>query len=86
MSAKTTKALKFEEALKKLEDIVAGLESDELDLDKSLGLFEEGVKLARFCTSKLDEAKRKIEIIDRKGNKETLKPFVTEDEEDDIND
>lgn len=81
MSNKTTKTLKFEDALKKLEEIVSNLESDELDLDKSLGMFEEGVRLARFCTSKLEEAKRKIEIIEKKGNKVSLKPFEIGDSE-----
>lgn len=53
----------FEGALKRLEEIVAHLERNELDLEQSLQMFEEGVKLVRFCTTRLDEAERRIEIL-----------------------
>lgn len=55
--------LSFEEALKKLEDIVAKLESDEITLDKSIQLYEEGIKLSRYCTKKLEEAEQRIEKV-----------------------
>ena len=54
---------KFEEALKKLEALVKTMESGDLTLDDSLKAFEEGVRLIRFCTRKLDEAERKVEIL-----------------------
>lgn len=54
---------KFETALKKLEDIVRRLEGGSLSLDDSLKAFEEGVKHAAFCTRKLDEAERKVEVL-----------------------
>ena len=57
--------IKFEEALKRLEEIVQELELGELELDRSLEIFEEGVKLSRWCTGKLDEANKKIEILTR---------------------
>jgi exodeoxyribonuclease VII small subunit len=53
----------FESALQSLEDIVARLEAGDLPLDRALELFEEGVKLSRYCSSKLDEAERKVEIL-----------------------
>ena len=53
----------FESALKSLEDIVAQLETGDLTLDRALELFEEGIKISRFCNSKLDEAERKVEIL-----------------------
>jgi exodeoxyribonuclease VII small subunit len=53
----------FESALKSLEDIVVQLETGELTLDRALGLFEEGIKVSRFCNSKLEEAERKVEIL-----------------------
>lgn len=56
-------ALTFEKALKRLEEIVEELEGSDLDIDKSLKIFEEGVKLSRFCTKKLDEAEKKIELL-----------------------
>jgi exodeoxyribonuclease VII small subunit len=80
MAGKPEKKLRFEDALKRLEEIVAAMESEELDLDKSLGMFEEGVKLARFCTSKLEDAKKKISIIEKTGNKKEIKPFEQNEE------
>ncbi len=56
----------FEEALSRLEEIVRLLESGESPLDKSLELFEEGVKLVKLCSTKLDEAEQKITILVKK--------------------
>jgi exodeoxyribonuclease VII small subunit len=53
----------FESALKSLEDIVVQLEAGDLTLDRSLELFEEGIRISHFCSSKLDEAERKVEIL-----------------------
>ncbi|MBN2370153.1 MAG: exodeoxyribonuclease VII small subunit [Vicinamibacteria bacterium] len=60
---------RFEDALKRLEEIVARLEKGELPLEESLGLYEEGVKLSRLCHAKLEEAEGKIELLlkDSKG-------------------
>jgi exodeoxyribonuclease VII small subunit len=55
----------FESALKSLENIVAQLEAGDLSLDRALELFEEGVRVSHFCSSKLDEAERKVEILIR---------------------
>jgi exodeoxyribonuclease VII small subunit len=53
----------FETALKRLEEIVKKLENGELSLDSALQLFEEGIKLSRFCHTKLEEAERRVEIL-----------------------
>ena len=66
--------LTFEKALKRLEEIVEELEDSDLDIDRSLKIFEEGVKLSRLCTKKLDEAEKKIELL-VKGEKGE---FITE--------
>jgi exodeoxyribonuclease VII small subunit len=57
------KSQTFEEAIKRLEEIVGELEKGEVPLDKTLSLFEEGVKLSRFCREKLDEAEKRIDIL-----------------------
>jgi exodeoxyribonuclease VII small subunit len=59
----------FEGSLKRLEEIVAQLEDNKLALEQSLQVFEEGVKLVRFCAGRLDEAERRIEILlaDKEG-------------------
>jgi len=55
--------IKFEEALSRLEDLVKQLESGNLSLDEALKVFEEGIKLSRWCMKKLEEAERKVEIL-----------------------
>ncbi|MBI4248202.1 MAG: exodeoxyribonuclease VII small subunit [Elusimicrobia bacterium] len=53
----------FETQLSRLETIVQGLESGDRGLEESLTLFEEGVSLAKSLTSRLDEVKRKVEVL-----------------------
>jgi exodeoxyribonuclease VII small subunit len=53
----------FETALKSLEDIVGQLEAGDLTLDRALELFEEGIKVSHFCSSKLEEAERKVDVL-----------------------
>ncbi len=55
--------MKFEEAMERLEDIVQGLEEGELTLEKSLVTFEEGMKLIKFCSKKLEEAEQKVTML-----------------------
>ena len=54
---------KFEVSLKKLEEIVKKLENGSLSLEDSLKAFEEGVKHAAFCSGKLDDAERRVEVL-----------------------
>ncbi|MFA7329353.1 MAG: exodeoxyribonuclease VII small subunit [Candidatus Ratteibacteria bacterium] len=79
------KELKFEDGLKRLEEIVAKLESGNLSLDDSLKLFEEGVKLVRFCNERLAGAQQKVELLtkDQAGNVIGSQPFDSEKPEDD---
>jgi exodeoxyribonuclease VII small subunit len=53
----------FEEAMGKLETIVGELEEGDLPLERSLELFEQGVRLSRACVQRLDAAERRIEIL-----------------------
>ncbi len=74
----------FEEALRELEGIVNRLEQGDLPLEEALQFFEDGVKLSRYCHTKLDEAQKRVEILlkDESG-KMTAQPFEpTEDGED----
>lgn len=74
--------LKFEEALKKLEQIVEGLEQGKIPLEESLKKYEEGIKLAKFCTEKLEEAEKKIEILTKNNSgKFKREPFKAKEEE-----
>ena len=67
---------KFETAMKRLEEIVARMETGDLPLDESLKLFEEGIKLSRMLNKRLEEAERKVEAL-VKDDSGTLKaePF-----------
>ena len=62
-------ALSFEKALADLEGIVQKLEKGGLSLNESLGLFEKGVKLAKYLREELGKAEKKVEILlkDEKG-------------------
>ncbi|MCX5688113.1 MAG: exodeoxyribonuclease VII small subunit [Candidatus Omnitrophica bacterium] len=69
------KELKFEEMMKKLEEIVGELESGNMPLEESLKKYEEGMKLIQSCRKKLDETKRKVEVLIKKDGKVALEPF-----------
>ena len=64
------KKLSLEEAIEKLEMIVSEMENDKLPLEKSLKLYEEGVRLVALCSEELDVAKRRIEILQSGKNGE----------------
>ncbi|MGB9902359.1 exodeoxyribonuclease VII small subunit [Methanothrix sp.] len=53
----------LESALDELEEIVRELESGRLSLDESLELFERGIRLVRICSSKIENAERRIESL-----------------------
>lgn len=70
----------FEEALNRLEEIVRRLEAGDLSLEEAMRLFEEGMRLSAYCSSKLEEADRRVEILVRntRGRLEA-KPFTPGD-------
>lgn len=66
----------FEQAIQRLEKIVADMESAELPLEDILKKYEEGSRLVRFCSQKLEEAEKKIELLTKKSDGSVvLKPF-----------
>jgi exodeoxyribonuclease VII small subunit len=69
------KELKFEDMMKKLEQIVDELETGQMPLEDSLKKYEEGIKLLRLCRKQLDETKRKVEMLVKKSGKLTPEPF-----------
>lgn len=68
------KKLKFEDAMGRLKEIVARLESGEAPLEEAMALFEEGAKLSALCYNTLDKAELKIRELT------VLQPEVDEDE------
>ena len=77
--AHESKDVKYEEALKRLEKLVAELDRSELDLETRLKKFEEGTKLARVLLKRLDQAKKKVELLVKTGAGDVaLTPFDEE--------
>lgn len=62
----------FEKALEGLEGIVQRLEGGDLPLEESLALFEEGVRLTRVCSERLETAEKKIEVLKRNAQGDVL--------------
>ncbi len=85
---KAKKPQGFEKSLERLESVVEEMEGGDLSLEDMIKRFEEGQKLIGFCSKKLDEVERKIEMLIKKDNGETeAVPFeddadVPGDEED----
>ena len=71
----------FEDALGKLENITKELEKGDLSLEDSLKYFDEGVELAEYCNSKLNDAQRKVEILLKKDD--SLEPVAFDNLDDD---
>jgi exodeoxyribonuclease VII small subunit len=74
--ADKSRKITFEDGLAKLESIVAEMEEGKMGLDKMLKKFSEGMKLAKFCSERLESAEKKVEILVKKqdGSKST-EPF-----------
>ena len=77
------KELTFEQALKRLETLVAELEKGQMSLEKSLEAFEEGVRLARFCGQRLEEAEKRVQVLVESGEGESRLELFPEGEEPD---
>lgn len=74
-SVDTDQALSFEVALERLEGLVDRLEDGDLELEESLGVFEQGVALSKHCADKLVSAERKVEQLVREGGELLTRPF-----------
>ena len=70
------KQMNFEQSLKRLEEIVSEMENEMPDLDKALALFKEGTALAAFCSEKLNETKKQIEILSKEGGTMSKKEWT----------
>jgi exodeoxyribonuclease VII small subunit len=57
----------FEAALTELDGIVKKLEESDQSLESSLALYERGVQLSRFCHARLEDAERRIEVLNERG-------------------
>ncbi len=69
----------FESALSRLEQITTELEQGELSLEKSLKKFDEGIRLVRFCSTQLEEARSRVDLLLEKSGQ--LEPVPFDEEE-----
>lgn len=68
--------------MQQLEQIVQELESGDLPLEKAIRKFEEGIRLTRFCTEKLDETEKRVTLLmEGADNQVTEEPFPEHGEE-----
>ena len=74
--------IKFEKAMTRLESIVEELERGDLNIDKSLAIFEEGIKMSRVCSKKLNEAESKIEKLTKDKNENLVTELFPLDDND----
>ena len=74
----------FESALKRLEEIVKSLEGGEMPLGKSLEAFEEGMRLAGYCSDELEAAEERVSLLVQKADGKYVEtPFKVDEEKDD---
>ena len=76
---KEMEEIKFEDAIKKLEEIAKELESGELGLDESVDKFEEGMKLSKMCTKMLNDAEKKINLLINNDGEISEENFIPEE-------
>ena len=70
----------YEAAVAELDAIVKKLEEGDMPLENSLQLYERGVHLARFCHARLEEAERRIEILNERGETRPAPANLTDDD------
>ncbi|MCY9517311.1 exodeoxyribonuclease VII small subunit [Paenibacillus apiarius] len=72
--------LNFEAAMEKLEQIVAQLEGGDAPLEQAIDLFQEGMRLSKLCSEKLQQVERKIEMLTEQNGELKRQPFSPEEE------
>ena len=73
------KDVNFEELIEKLEEITNKLEKEQLSLDESVKLFEEGMQISKECNSKLEDAEKRITILINKNDEIKEENFIPEE-------
>lgn len=74
--------MSYEQALARLEQIIRAMENDKIPLEESLTLYEEGVRIVRRLSAELDDAERKIKILQQNAQGEIVAvDFVTEQDD-----
>jgi len=72
-------APRFEDALERLEQLVADLERGELDLERSLAAFEEGVRMVRLCSERLSAAELRLRQLEESAEGPRERPLALDE-------
>lgn len=75
MLNRSPKSKTFEQAVKRLEEIVSDLENGQLGLEDSLKRYEEGIGLIRVCGQQLKDAEQKIQLLQKKSGQLVLEDW-----------
>ena len=78
MPEEQTSPLTFEKSLEELERIVKDLEKGDLPLERSLALFESGMRLSAECKKLLEEAESRVEVLTKRGAEMVALPYDPE--------
>ena len=74
--------MSYEQALARLEQIIRAMENEKIPLEESLALYEEGVRIVRRLSAELDDAERKIRILQQNAQGEIVAvDFVTDQDD-----
>ncbi len=82
---KNMSEMSYEEAVKRLEELVSRLENAEIPLEESLSSFQEGIKLSRYCREKLAEIEYKVDYLLKEEQQQASDPQGKLDEADQDN-
>ena len=67
MAKKKENQLTLEEALKKLEETVTKLQSDEISLEESFQVYQQGMEYVKFCSQTIDQVEKKVLVLNQEG-------------------
>lgn len=70
--AEESKDLSIEEAFDRLQETLTKLQDDSVPLEESFGLYEQGMKLVKYCNEKIDRVEKKVEKLNAEGGLEEL--------------
>lgn len=80
----TEQEIGFEQAMEQLETIVAKLEGGDVPLEQAIELFQEGMRLSKICSQKLENVERRIEMLLEEDGQVVKKPFEQAEEKGDV--
>ena len=72
MAKKKEEKLSLEEALRKLDDTIEKMQSDEVSLEQSFQLYKEGMDYVKMCSETIDQVEKKVLMLNQEGELDEL--------------